>query len=144
MTIENCPNCGGTHFGCTYECPFTKAPCCVCGDPTILACSDCAIDSGGQTSVHVCSKGACRDEHEFFRHKASGAHMTDEQKTWLAANPTHEPVGKPTPGIRFTNVGTLYPDGSFVALRPMEPIKLVAGPPYAIGVGVRWRDPART
>lgn len=63
MTIENCPNCGGTHFG-SYKCPFIKAPCIVCGEPTVLACSDCAIESGGKNSIHICSKSKCRDEHE--------------------------------------------------------------------------------
>ena len=63
MNIQNCPNCGGMHFG-SHECPFITAPCIVCGTQTILACSDCAIDSGGQTSVHVCVNPACRDEHE--------------------------------------------------------------------------------
>lgn len=61
MAIENCPTCGGTHFG-SYKCPFTAAPCVICGDLTILACSDCAIDTG--KSVHVCNRTACRDEHE--------------------------------------------------------------------------------
>jgi hypothetical protein len=26
MTIENCPNCGGTHFG-SFKCPYIKEPC---------------------------------------------------------------------------------------------------------------------
>lgn len=68
--------------------------------------------------------------------------MTDAQKKWLAANPTHQPVGRPDPAFRFTNVGTLYPDGTFKALRPMEPVQLVAGPPYAVCVGVRWNNSA--
>lgn len=67
--------------------------------------------------------------------------MTDEQKVWLTANPTHQPVGKPTPGIRFTNCGTLYPDGTFKALRSMEVVRLPIGPPYAVCVGVRWATP---
>jgi hypothetical protein len=63
MTIRNCPNCGGDHFG-SNKCPYIKAPCVICGTSTILACSDCAIDSGGKNSVHVCNKTECRNEHE--------------------------------------------------------------------------------
>src|SRR5690349_5759542 len=36
--------------------------CSVCGDATDLACSDCRIDF--QTSVYVCRKPECRDQHE--------------------------------------------------------------------------------
>lgn len=68
MTVENCPNCGGTHFG-TYTCPYTSAPCVVCGDNTILACSDCAINSAGIQSVHVCGKEKCRNHHEQTVHQ---------------------------------------------------------------------------
>ena len=67
MSIENCPTCGGTHIG-HNDCPFTLAPCVVCGMPTIFACSDCAIDSAGKQSVHVCGKPQCRDIHELERH----------------------------------------------------------------------------
>jgi hypothetical protein len=63
MSIFNCRNCGGTHYG-SNKCPYINAPCVVCGDPTILACADCSIESGGKISVHVCSKGECRDAHE--------------------------------------------------------------------------------
>ena len=59
--IHDCPNCGGTHFGST-ECPFLSAPCVVCGYATIIACSDCAIDTS--KSVHVCAKPECQERHE--------------------------------------------------------------------------------
>ena len=65
IVASDCPNCGGTHFG-TPKCPFTKAPCVICGDDTIMACSDCAIDTG--KSVHVCTKSECRDRHESRTH----------------------------------------------------------------------------
>lgn len=70
MTILNCPRCGGTHYG-SNGCPYIEAPCSVCGKLTILACSDCSIDSGGKRSVHVCSNSGCRDVHE-RQHSGSG------------------------------------------------------------------------
>lgn len=63
MTIKNCQRCGGTHYG-TYECPYREDACIVCGTPTIMACADCSIESGGKISVHVCSKPECMAEHE--------------------------------------------------------------------------------
>lgn len=46
----------------TFE--YGAAACVVCGDPTIYACSDCGIDSGGDKSVHVCTKRDCQNIHE--------------------------------------------------------------------------------
>lgn len=60
-----CENCGGMHYG-HNKCPFTNSACVVCGDLTIMACSDCAIDTG--QSVHICTKIACRDQHELTHH----------------------------------------------------------------------------
>lgn len=68
MTIKNCPNCGGTHYG-SNRCPYNKEPCAVCGADTINACSDCAIDSAGMKIVHVCVKSECRDAHEAAIHE---------------------------------------------------------------------------
>lgn len=65
IAVGDCPNCGGTHFG-SFKCPFTKSPCVICGEDTIMACSDCAIETG--KSVHVCTKPGCRDEHESRTH----------------------------------------------------------------------------
>ncbi len=70
MTIKDCPNCGGTHYG-SNKCPYTSAPCVVCGVETIFACSDCAIESGGHDGVHVCVKTECQDAHENERHPAA-------------------------------------------------------------------------
>lgn len=39
-----------------------KRRCHVCGDQTLLACSDCAINFAAV--VYVCEKTECRDEHE--------------------------------------------------------------------------------
>lgn len=47
---------------------FVLSPYTVCGEETTLACSDCAIDSGGVNRVHVCSKPECRDRHEAEHH----------------------------------------------------------------------------
>lgn len=66
----NCPHCGGTHFG--SGCPFISRPCVVCGIETVLACADCAIDFGGQTSVHICERAACRQKHENTVHHHHG------------------------------------------------------------------------
>jgi len=65
MTIQNCPKCGGIHFG-SNKCPYTFLPCVVCGKETIFACSDCAIDT--DESIHVCQCEACRNQHEVLRH----------------------------------------------------------------------------
>jgi hypothetical protein len=67
LTITNCPVCGGEHWG-SYKCPYIEAPCVVCGTPTIVACADCAINSGGKESVHVCDKSECRHTHERLVH----------------------------------------------------------------------------
>jgi hypothetical protein len=52
---------------------YISAPCVICGTPTILACSDCAIDSAGTKSVHVCKNPQCRDSHEFLHTQCVGA-----------------------------------------------------------------------
>lgn len=65
MAIVNCPNCGGIHYG-SHKCPFITSPCVICGDDTVMACSDCAIETG--KSVHVCAKPKCRDQHEADTH----------------------------------------------------------------------------
>jgi len=58
-----CSNCGGLHFGSPVGyCPFTKAPCVICGEQTIYACSDCRIDT--QKTIHICEKSSCKDAHE--------------------------------------------------------------------------------
>ena len=41
---------------------YDAGNCIVCGELTVWACSDCAIDTGG--TIHVCNKTKCRDEHE--------------------------------------------------------------------------------
>jgi len=62
---QSCANCGGIHYGSpSGYCPYIKAACVVCGTLTIYACSDCAIDNGGEKSVHVCEKVECQRKHE--------------------------------------------------------------------------------
>lgn len=63
--------------------------------------------------------------------------MTEQQRAWLESNPRYETVGPPRSGVSFKGCGTLYPDGRFVPLRPMVPVKLHVGPPFAICVGRR-------
>jgi len=60
MTVTNCSNCGGIHYG-VFECPYRSSPCVVCGSTTIWACSDCAIDG---RPTHVCERPVCQDAHE--------------------------------------------------------------------------------
>lgn len=67
MIIQDCPNCGGIHYG-SLKCSYIKTPCVICGEETIFACSDCAIESGGNSAVHVCAKTECRDRHEAAVH----------------------------------------------------------------------------
>ena len=80
MTITDCPKCGGTHYG-SHVCPYIEAPCVVCGDQTVMACSDCAIDSGGKVSVHVCRKRICRDRHEAEKHSTAQLVMSALRRT---------------------------------------------------------------
>ncbi len=61
--------------------------------------------------------------------------LTAEQQEWLAAHPEFGPIGPPRANVRFTEWGTLYPDGAYTKSEPGQPIRLVAGPPYAVGVG---------
>src|SRR5579859_4547367 len=94
VSIQNCPNCVGTHFG-SNKCPYIEKPCVICGDSTVLACSDCAINSSGNVSVHVCSKSSCRDAHEANAHCAPDSSMTapaapprlsdEEIRDWVAS-----------------------------------------------------------
>ena len=73
MTIENWDNCCGTHFG-SNECPYIFAPCIICGAETIYACSDCAINSRGKQTVHVCGRAECQNKHERETHNPSKTH----------------------------------------------------------------------
>lgn len=63
--------------------------------------------------------------------------MTPEQTLWLRNHGSHQPVGKPSPHAKFVACGTLYPNGHFELSEPMKPVRLVAGPPYAILVGIK-------
>lgn len=63
--------------------------------------------------------------------------LTEAQLIWLKTHPEYSFIGIPRPGVRFSEVGTLYPDGLYEKNEPMKPVRLVSGPPYAVGVGVR-------
>lgn len=83
MTIENCAHCGGTHIG-SNKCPFIEEPCVICGDATVMACSDCAIDSWGRNSVHVCKKRECRERHEITAHAPQENPPNEDEAVSLA------------------------------------------------------------
>jgi len=65
------------------------------------------------------------------------AELTEDQKAWLSKHPDYTPVGPPRPGVRFTECGTLYADGSFVKGEPMKPVQLRPG---CICVGIKVGD----
>lgn len=58
--------------------------------------------------------------------------MTSEQLVWLAKHEDFQPVGRPRAGIRFSEFGTLYEDGTYEKAEVMKAIKLRPG---CIGVG---------
>lgn len=53
--------------------------------------------------------------------------LTEEQKKWLALHPDYTFPGKPRPGARFTDCGTLYADGRFEVMAPMKVVRLEEG-----------------
>jgi hypothetical protein len=55
------PNIYEAEKRCCTVCDAKKV-CHVCGEQTLWACSDCRINLG--TTVYVCQKAKCRDEHE--------------------------------------------------------------------------------
>lgn len=81
--IENCENCGGTHYG-SVDCPYLEKnmgqPCVICAERTSYCCSDCAIDGKGK--VYVCIDDDCRSRHE-KQHKG----MTDQLSPWPERRP---------------------------------------------------------
>jgi hypothetical protein len=106
MTIRNCPVCGGDHFG-SVACPYIPAPCVVCGEQTVMACSDCAIESGGRRSVHVCAKRECRDHHEAAHHPPRAEKTTPVREYWewlekLVADDTPRSEDHAISGRRWT------------------------------------------
>jgi len=52
---------------------------------------------------------------------------TEAQKNWLSQHPEFQPVGPPRPGVSFTICGTLYADGGFEPMAPMQTIRLEQG-----------------
>ena len=138
MTILNCQNCGGTHYG-SLECPFKKAPCVICGSDTILACSDCAINSGGKTSVHVCEKAECRDAHEQADHPMTEPKMELMPCPFCGAIPIAFPSGMRDEGlmIQCMTDGCLGPHCSYIP--PTEAIAAWNRRP-APPAATDWRD----
>lgn len=78
--VENCSNCGGTHYG-SVDCPYLEKnmgePCVSCGERTSYCCSDCAIDGKGK--VYICTDDDCRTKHE-KRHKGDQLSPWPEQR----------------------------------------------------------------
>lgn len=106
--VENCGNCGGTHYG-SVDCPYLEKnmgePCIACGDLTSYCCSDCALDGAGK--VYVCTDDDCRALHE-RKHKAG----TDNLSPWPGRRPPHRSEGDRS---RFAKEMTAYlpkPDGA--------------------------------
>lgn len=136
MTIKMCPCCGGDHYG-SNKCPFIEAPCVVCGDMTVMACSDCAINSGGRESVHVCVKPECRDRHEAIIHASAPAaeySVDDICSMALAANwrPIETALKDDTRILLFTRrhgclVGTWRGSIGWVALNHVSGYALLNG-----------------
>lgn len=58
--------------------------------------------------------------------------MTQAQKQWLSENPGYQAIGRPRPGVKFQDAGTLYADGTFEPMAPMKPIRMEQG---CFGVG---------
>lgn len=81
--IENCGNCGGTHYG-SGDCPYLEKnmgePCTVCAERTSYCCSDCAIDGAGK--VYVCINDACRSAHEQKHPKPDSAALALFHQAW--------------------------------------------------------------
>lgn len=86
-----CSHCGGTHYGTGRECPYREEnmgrPCTVCDERTNYCCSDCAIDIGGK--IYVCTKDACRTEHE-KKHPPSVPVPSEEEMREILAKVMHK------------------------------------------------------
>ena len=52
---------------------------------------------------------------------------TDAQLSWLGVHPMYCACGKPKPGLRFHECGTLYADGRFIPMAPMKTVHLEKG-----------------
>jgi hypothetical protein len=46
MTIKDCPNCGGTHYG-SMQCPFTSTPCVICFSTLAQQCKNYPANPNG-------------------------------------------------------------------------------------------------
>jgi hypothetical protein len=51
-------------------------------------------------------------------------HLTPAQLAWMKEHVGYECVGKPRPGVRFNNCGTLHGDGTFEPLKNLVAVKL--------------------
>jgi hypothetical protein len=63
--------------------------------------------------------------------------LTKAQMAWLQRHPEYSPIGRPVPGVRYHQAGTLHGDGTFEPLGPpTNPIKLRPDG-MSIGVGIK-------
>jgi hypothetical protein len=67
--------------------------------------------------------------------------LTPAQVAWMKEHVGYECVGKPRPGVRFNNCGTLHGDGTFEPLTK-KPRRRQAAIRPAIRPGRRGDDPA--
>ena len=62
---------------------------------------------------------------------------------WLRKHPKYSPIGRPSPGVRFHQVGTLHGDGTFEPTVPDKPGSLLRTviklrpDAMSIGVGIK-------
>lgn len=108
MTIQNCSNCGGTHYG-SLKCPYgPKGPCVECGTDTIWACADCAIDLGGGSKVPLCDEPACRDAHERSAHYKAEPQLPGSAPEGGEPNHPEIPDSSPTPSAGEASDATSF------------------------------------
>ena len=67
--------------------------------------------------------------------------LTPARTAWLRKHPEYSPIGRPRPGVRFHQVGTLHGDGT-VPAQPGSLLRTVAKlrpDGMSIGVGIPTR-----
>ena len=71
------------------------------------------------------------------------SNLTPAQMAWLNKHPEYSPIGRPRPGVRLHQPGTLHGDGTFEPVTPVRPGVLLKNPiklrpdGMSIGVGIK-------